>query len=72
MVSRTLAKRHINCAVIYLVYRTHTGKYSKMLTSKTRVAPLKELSIPRLELGRPDIGEAYEYCEECALFPSTS
>lgn len=34
----------------YLVYTTQTGKYSRMLTSKTRVAPLKQLFIPRLEL----------------------
>ena len=38
------------CAVTYLVYATQTGRYAKMLSSKTRVAPLKELSIPRLEL----------------------
>ena len=44
------ANKKAYCAVIYLMYRTHTGRYAKMLTSKTRVAPLKELSIPRLEL----------------------
>jgi len=32
------------CAVAFLVYTTQTGKYSKMLTCKTRVAPLKSLS----------------------------
>lgn len=44
------ASKKAYCAVIHFVYRTKTGSYSKMLTSKTRVAPLKELSIPRLEL----------------------
>ena len=37
-------------AVTYLVYATQTGRYAKMLRSKSRVALLKELSIPRLEL----------------------
>ena len=44
------ASKKAYCAVIYLVYTTSTGIYTRMLTSKTRVAPLKELSIPRLEL----------------------
>ncbi|XP_068703996.1 uncharacterized protein [Montipora foliosa] len=44
------ANKKAYCTVIYFVYRTKTGSYSKMLTPKTRVAPLKELSIPRLEL----------------------
>ena len=44
------ASKKAYCAVIYFIYQTSTGTYSKMLTSKTRVALLKELSIPRLEL----------------------
>ncbi|KAL9973727.1 hypothetical protein ACROYT_G020217 [Oculina patagonica] len=36
--------------VAYLVYRTQLGRYVRKLTSKTRVASMKELSIPRLEL----------------------
>ena len=39
------------CALIYFMYRTTDGKtHVRLLASKTRVAPLKELSIPRLEL----------------------
>ena len=38
------------CAVIYFVYRTSVGVYVRLLTSKTRVAPLKSTSILRLEL----------------------
>ena len=39
------------CAVVYLVYRTENGEACTRLTaSKTRVTPLKELLIPRLEL----------------------
>ena len=38
------------CAVVYLVYATNEGIYAKLLASKSRVAPLKTLTIPRLEL----------------------
>ena len=38
------------CAVIYLVCETGSGIYSRLVCSKTRIAPLKGLSIPRLEL----------------------
>ena len=38
------ASKKAYCAVIYFVYQTSTGSYLKMLTSKTRVALLKELS----------------------------
>ena len=39
------------CAMVYFVYRTKDGKaYVRLVASKTRVAPLRELSIPRLEL----------------------
>ena len=38
------------CAVVYLVYKTNEGTSAKLLTSKSQVAPLKKLTIPRLEL----------------------
>ena len=39
------------CAVIYLVSETEDGqKHSRLVCSKTRLAPLKGLTIPRLEL----------------------
>ena len=45
------ASKKAYCAVIYFVYRFEDGKtHVRLVASKTRVAPLKELSIPRLEL----------------------
>ena len=44
------ASKKAYCAAVYLVYTTTKGMFSKLLCSKVRVAPLKELSIPRLEL----------------------
>ena len=38
------------CAVIYLVCETQNGTFSRLICLKTRVAPLKPLTIPRLEL----------------------
>ncbi len=45
------ASKKAFCAMVYLAYRTEDGKtHVRLVASKTRVAPLKELSIPRLEL----------------------
>ena len=38
------------CAVVYLVCRTEGRLYARLIASKSRVAPLKTLTIPRLEL----------------------
>ncbi len=44
------ASKKAYCAMIFLVCKTTKGSYTRLLCSKSRVAPLKELSIPRLEL----------------------
>lgn len=38
------------CAIVYLVCQTERRSYARMIASKSRVAPLKALTIPRLEL----------------------
>ena len=45
------ASKKAYCAMVYFVYRTKNGEtHVRLVASKTRVAPQKELSIPRLEL----------------------
>ena len=44
------ASKTAYCTVVYLVLQTSSGQYSRLLESKTRVAPLKRQTIPRLEL----------------------
>ena len=44
------ASKRAYCAVIYLVTIVNDKAYVKLIASKTRVAPIKELTIPRLEL----------------------
>eukprot|EP00795_Rhopilema_esculentum_P000002 gene2-biopygen6692 len=41
------------CGVVYLVYETPEGIKITLLCSKSRVAPLKEITIPRKLEGRP-------------------
>ena len=38
------------CAAVYFVYHTQEGVHVRLLTSRSRVAPLKTLTIPWLEL----------------------
>ena len=44
------ATKRAYCAVVYLATIVCDKAYVKLVASKTRVAPIKELSIPRLEL----------------------
>ena len=44
------ASKRAYCTVLYLVTHQVSGIYVQLLTSKTRVAPLKEMTIPGLEL----------------------
>ena len=44
------ASKRAYCAVVYLVIRTSIVSYVRLITSKTRVAPNKNYTIPRLEL----------------------
>lgn len=44
------ASKRAYCAVIYLVIIVNDKTFVKLIASKTRVAPIKELTIPRLEL----------------------
>ena len=44
------ASKRAYCAVIYLVTIVNDNAFVKLVASKTRVSPIKELSIPRLEL----------------------
>ena len=44
------ASKDAYCAMVYVVYETSEGLKASLLTSKTRVAPLKPMTIPRLEL----------------------
>ena len=37
------------CATVYIVHETSEGAYSTFVCSKTRISPLKQLFIPRLE-----------------------
>ena len=44
------ASKRAYCAMVFLVCTTTKGIYTRLLCAKSRVAPLKELTIPRLEL----------------------
>ena len=44
------ASNRAYCTVVYFVCRTGAGVYARLLTSRSRVAPFKALTVPRLEL----------------------
>ena len=43
-------RKQAYCAVICLVQQQFSGTYARLTTSKTRLAPIKPKTIPRLEL----------------------
>ena len=42
--------KRAHCAIVFLACKTVSGSYTRLLCSKLRFAPLKELAIPHLEL----------------------
>ncbi len=44
------ASKYVYCAMTFLVCHTTKGVYTRLLSAKTRVAPLKSLTIHKLEL----------------------
>ena len=44
------ASKKAFCSVIYLVMKIASRYHCKLVTNKSRVVPLKEMSVPRLEL----------------------
>eukprot|EP00794_Sanderia_malayensis_P012361 gene12361-biopygen9857 len=44
------ASQKAYCGMVFLVYKTSSGIHTSLVSAKTRVAPLKKLTIPRLEL----------------------
>ena len=46
----TDASKKAYCAMMFLVYETTEGIHTCLLSAKTRVSPIKQLTIPRLEL----------------------
>ena len=53
--------------MVYLVTMVGNQTYVKLIASKTRVAPIKELSIPRLELMAARILAQLMYAVKSAL-----
>ena len=50
--------------IVYAVMKVHSAYHPRLITSKSRIAPIKPLTMPHMEfLGCPDISKVVEHCK---------